>query len=442
MNFHPRISHLAIALLISFCSCQPTPKKGKPNTAMYRTDSCLSNPAHRYEVYIPALPAKECKDLPLWILIDSHGMGKSALKHFRKAIEQHPAIVVASDYVRNNFEGFDQEIQRLVDDVREKYPVGNTLFLSGFSGGARMALAYGLNHSVDGLILCGALANWQQISHLQSPIVSISGMADFNFGETAQYLVALPSAPKNLKIIITDESHEWPGQSTLTEATGLLFYHTGNNAPANKREFKRYCLVQEEKIDSLTHMQEYIKAASLARNLAITTPFNKDRKFKEDFSTLLKHRGWKTQIARLKQTLNNEQKARQAYYQALLQKDTAWWQNELRANKKEELLRDNIIDRSLYKRIRAFWGIACYSICNDAKRHREVEKLEQVLPVYKTLEPENPDVYYFSALLPYWQDDPNEAIWQLKKALQLGYQDNAVLKSTFPDEIIKQLPIN
>ena len=52
----------------------------------------------------------------------------------------------------------------------------------------RQALGYALTHKLSGLILCGALASADQINAITCPVFAISGMDDFNFMETAQYL--------------------------------------------------------------------------------------------------------------------------------------------------------------------------------------------------------------------------------------------------------------
>ena len=86
---------------------------------------------------------------------------------------QYPAVLIASNLVKNGFDGYDGAIQTLIDDVHQKYPVGEVVFITGFSGGARMALGYALVHPVNGLILCGALANADQLNAVHCP--------DFNF---------------------------------------------------------------------------------------------------------------------------------------------------------------------------------------------------------------------------------------------------------------------
>ncbi len=47
-------------------------------------------------------------------------------------------------------------------------------------------------------------------------------MDDFNFLETAQYLFQEQLIPGNLKIELTNASHNWPDSLMLTQAFGFL----------------------------------------------------------------------------------------------------------------------------------------------------------------------------------------------------------------------------
>ena len=64
---------------------------------------------------------------------------------------------------------------RLCTDVITSYSIHYTklyeLYLAGFSGGARMALAYAGRHPVQGTWVSGALADIDQLQQIHSPVV-------------------------------------------------------------------------------------------------------------------------------------------------------------------------------------------------------------------------------------------------------------------------------
>src|SRR5665647_1745028 len=236
--FLPLYSLLFCALI----SCDGVSKSNGTVKPVEKTDSCKLDSKNTYEVYIPE--RKNASDkLPLLVIIDAHGSGKFALNKFKQAANQYPSVLIASNLVKNGFEGYEGAIQTLIEDVHQKYPVGETVFITGFSGGARMALGYALAHHQNGLILCGALANPDQINALHCPVISISGMDDFNFIETAQYLFQDQSIPVNLKIELTNASHSWPDSTMLANAYGFL-YLSGQAAvlsSAEKSQLTEYC---------------------------------------------------------------------------------------------------------------------------------------------------------------------------------------------------------
>src|ERR1035437_530748 len=208
-------------LFCGLVSCSGAGKSNETVQAVEKTDSCKSDTKNTYEVYIPKRNSSGEK-LPLLVIIDSHGSGKFALDKFKQGANQYPAVLLASDLIKIGYEDSDGAIKTLIEDVRLKYPVGETIFITGFSGGARMALGYALTHQVNGLILCGALANADQINQLHCQVISISGMDDFNFMETAQYLFQEQSTPGNLKIELTNASHSWPDSLMLANTLGFL----------------------------------------------------------------------------------------------------------------------------------------------------------------------------------------------------------------------------
>ena len=425
-----------VFVFLLLAACKSPGVKLIIRTVHTQTDSCASHPGHHYEISIPVIEGQPSARLPLMILLDSHGDGRYALRHFSKALTRYPMIVAGSDLIRNDFQGFSRAIEELITDIRQKYPVTPTIWIAGFSGGARMALDYALAHPVDGLILSGALATPAQLGQLQCPVIAISGTNDFNFPETAQYLL-MSHKPGNLKIILTHASHDWPAPSVLTEGTALLAFE---NSPLkySTAQFDDFESAEKRQIDSLITGGEYLKAALTASNLTPSASYKPSGEFLQRYQQLVNSAKFHQQQTKLLQTLRTGQQAKQRYYQALLKKDTLWWKNEsgqLSRNEKDAV---DPLEKSLYQRIRGFWGIACFSISRQAVQTHNARLLEQITPVYRLLEPDNPDAYFYSAYLPYWANDSQQTVKLLKTAQRKGFTDLRRLKH-FPPSILQQL---
>lgn len=384
----------------SSVSCQSKAKTSESSSVVDQTVTCQSNAQHGYHIFIPSVEVS-CKNLPLLVVIDPHGDGKLAVSQFKDAVQKYPAVVVGSNLIKNNDAAYVQEIEELIADVKSRFPVGETLFVGGFSGGARMSIGFAANHRVDGVIACGALAQPNQIKTVHCPLVAILGIDDFNFVEAAQFVLNPSLVPPNLSIEITDASHSWPEKSLLTQVFGYLELTTSDAICGINKEpmTKTYIEEQTLRIDSLTQHKKPIQASIIAQNLAHSAEFESEGYFTSISEKLIQSEGYKLQHEELMASIRFEMKVREAYYNALLQQDSVWWKKEVDALNLKIVSEPNTYTLMAYRRIRGFLGIVCYSLCNQFIQNRDVPKLEQILAVYRMLEPNNPDMLNFSAVL-------------------------------------------
>lgn len=429
---------LFTVLFFELVSCAYSGKSKVISEAVSKTDTCKSDSQNTYEVYIPERNNANEK-LPLLIIIDAHGNGAFAIDKFKFLSRNFPAVLVASNLVKNGFVDYESAIETLVKDVQQKYPVSDFVFMTGFSGGARMSLGYAQTHQLNGLILCGALADAGQINSLNCLVCAISGTDDFNFVETAQYLFQEQTIPKNLKIELTNESHNWPDSLLLSNAVGFLFLSNQNSTLVRKSQTNDFCQLQIALIENLEKSADFLKAATIARNMSTTAPFNSDKTFASKHSDLVARPEYTSQLNRLKDCLNFEIKARQPYIEAFSTKDSSWWKNEIRVlNEKTESEPDSF-KKDMFRRIKGFLGIACYSLGNQAVKEQNAEMLEKIVSVYRTLEPENTYGLYLSAFPEFWNGNSEATISILKKAQQAGFSDVTQIKHDFPKSITSKL---
>ena len=420
-----------LALLVGmFVSCSGAGKTDKLVPAITKTETCQTDAGNSYEVFVPA--HKDSEQLPLLVIVDSHGAGRFALEKFKASAQTYHLILAASNTVKNGFANFDQTLQTLVDDVRQKYPAGKTLFLTGFSGGARMALGYAQAHPTDGLLLCGALAGADQLRALSCPVISISGMDDFNFQETAQYLFQEQSAPANLKIELTHASHSWPNADMLRNAVGFLAYSATKDENASPIAISDYCQYQQNRIDSLKQAGDYLSATLIARNMASVAAFDDQTDFAKAYASLKSSPQYVAQLNKLGTCLNAEMNLRQTYLDAFQNKDISWWKKEIEGTDQAIATEKDPFNVDMYHRIKGFWGIACYSLCKQAVAQHNADVLQKTLAIYQAVEPENADRMYFSAFLPYWKNDIQITQAVLQKAIRAGFSDMKQLQSDFP----------
>lgn len=427
------ISIITSIVISCFLSCS----QGQPIyevESIREADTCRYDSNHSYEIYLPPRLNEEEK-LPLLIIIDPHGSGAHALNMFKYAANKYSVALVASNYIENGCSDYIKAISDLQADVKNKYPVNEVTFLTGFSGGARMALDYAQRTKVYGVISCGALASENQIRSIGSTVYSISGTDDFNFVETAQYLFNETTIPSNLKIELTNASHSWPDSMVLASAVAFqLLSSKSESIPDRVRENKNdFINTQVHKIDSCIIANKHINAWLIARNMNKSSAFKQNNKFKELCSEIQTNEYFINEIQQLKSALQFEMNVRTSYTAALSEKDSEWWAGELRSIENKIANEPDKYKQDMYKRIKSFWGIACYSFCNRAVQAKNTEMLRKILSVYKMIEPNNPDAFYFSAFVPYWQGNMQETSMAIQEALRKGYSDEKKLKENFPE---------
>jgi len=393
-----------LLIIPAFCwasfACQSKGKASELTSVVDQTASCQSNPQHTYQVFIPSVESV-CNNLPLLVVIDSHGDGNLAVAQFKDAVQKYPAVVVGSNLIKNNDATYIQELEELIADVKSRYPVGETLYIGGFSGGARMSIGYAVNHRTDGVIACGALAQPDQIKAVHCPLMAILGMDDFNFVEAAQFVLNPSQMPSNLLIEITKASHSWPEKSLLTQVFGYFQLSASNTicGTDKKKVMAAYVEGQELRIDSLTLAKEPIQAAMVALNLTHSAELESEGSFSSVSEKLMQSEGYKFQQNELMASIQFEMKVREAYYNALQQKDFVWWKKEIDVLNSKIGSEPNVYTQMAYLRIKGFLGIVCYSLSNQCVRSNDVQQLEQILTVYRLVEPNNPDMLNFAAVL-------------------------------------------
>ena len=393
-NIPVKLVIVGILFFATVSACQSPGRKTGKSTAVEQTDTCLSDPGHTYEVFIPA-HRKSVHNLPLLIAIDPHGSGITAIEHLKEAASKYPAVLVASNLVQNNDPNFVKELDELIADVKSRYPVGERTYFAGFSGGARMALGYAVNHPANGVIASGAFARPDQLNAIKCPVMGIIGMDDFNFLETAQYVLNPASLPKNTHIELMRATHEWPDESMLTSVFGWFRLQNESNGKTESQRVKQYIEHQKIRVDSLTKARELLQAACIVRNMASVNTFDKNGSFRSAANELTNNNAYKQQLSKLTESLQFELKMRQVYGQALMEKDKAWWDKEISALHEKMNSEPDEMMQMAYKRLSGFIGIACYSYARQFAAQKDIPHLEQILMVYRLAEPDNPDMKHY-----------------------------------------------
>ena len=424
-------------------SCQ-VKHKGTLQSSIFKEEYCADDSSNSYALYVPE-HYSECKSMPLVVILDPHGSGNFAIKKFKKSAGNYQCILAASNLVRNNYPEFITAVEALVRDVKSRFPVVSGVYIAGFSGGARMALAYAQNHKLNGVLVSGALATDEQLKTIHTQIYAIAGLADFNFPEIAPFVLNTVKTPSNLLIEIAGEMHEWPPENVLERALGMLFLNKDNAATFcfnHKNVLKEFSQKTREYADSCIKNVNLIETALVYKNILSVSDVPQRKTFEKSYESIIKSSDFNKELSDMRKSLQFEYRAREAYYKALTEKGTEWWNREIDELNIQIGNSDDKYMEYAYERIKAFLGIVCYSLTRNSLQADDLTVSSRILQVYKMVEPNNADMFYYTALYSLKTGRINDAANQLQQSVKAGFSDFSQMKKDFPLGILEKAGIN
>jgi len=151
----------------------------------------------------------------------------------------------------------------------------------------------------------------------------------------------------------------------------------------------------------------------------------------------MKSEVYKDQLDKKEYAHNLEVRLQRGYIQALNQKDTIWWGNEIRNLDREIREEKDPYKLQALNRIKSFISMASYSYCNASLKDNDLESAARLIKIYHTIDPANPDVNYFSALYYFKTGQPVRAEEYFRKAVRSGFKDLKKASNELPPEIYK-----
>lgn len=392
-----RASILLCALLISACKIH----QGTADTVGFTDpvlDSCRLEVDHHYYISKP-VQINPGQKFPVIIIIDPHGDGLSGVQKFREALEDLPVLIAASNKIRNNDADFDVSLENVYKDLLSKYPVDPArILMAGFSGGARMALYYGLNNPVLGIIMFGAGPDNAVTGIQHSQIYGVSGTRDFNFIEQYRPLFNSIGSDSRYMNDYFKGTHAWPPERYILESVVFCLRESSASFQALSRELSDRFL---EESDSLQNEKDLFfagKALEKAWYFAGESP--QQNLISRKINTFRSNPGWLAYQENIESLLGSEVSLKQRYAQHLVDPDTTWWSMEI--SKLYTQINDSWdpAEKDYYFRLKGFLGIYLYSQINRLLREKpSVNLLERFIWIYEKVEPDSEDLELFKLAL-------------------------------------------
>jgi predicted esterase len=375
--------------------CNHTGKNGSPvRYSKPVLDSCRQELDHHYLVAEPEDVSSQQK-LPLLLVIDPHGDGRLAAEKFSEALADIPAVIAGSDKIRNNDPDFELSLSRLEDDVLAKYPADpEKVIVAGFSGGARMAFYYGMNHNVLGIIMFGAGPGRSARETGSKRLYMVSGTRDFNFME--QYIPPFSELYDDYDYMADffRGGHEWPPPENIYESVAYVLKDTPDFPERIPVRISEKMLAE---YDSLLETNDLFFAGKELEKAWIFSPDNKQKerisRMINDFQNMP---GWMNYSREFEGYLQQELRMKQAYVDKLAEPDTSWWKNEIQGLDQNILSSSDPVKEDFLYRLKGFIGIILYSRINSIIQNGlHTPELDRLMVIYELAEPGSTDLLKF-----------------------------------------------
>jgi pimeloyl-ACP methyl ester carboxylesterase len=266
-------------LLFVIASVTTARAQDLPRGSLVDAVKCATDASQTYALYLPSTYSAE-RSWSLLMGFHPGGRGRAMVETYESAAEQYGYIVVGSNNSRNGpWDVSIAALRAMSDDVARRFNIDpNRVYLTGMSGGARVALQIALDSkNVAGVIASSAgFADNQPRASVSFPIFATAGTDDFNYIEMRQVDRKLTS-PHYLALFAG--GHTLPPKPVAVEAIEWLELQ----AIKSKRRARDETLVERlfEK-----RMAKVDAAASPLDALQLLTPIVADFTGLRDVSTV------------------------------------------------------------------------------------------------------------------------------------------------------------
>ena len=184
-----------------------------------------ADPTNSYALYLPSAYSAS-KQWPLLLAFDPFARGAVAVKLFHEAAEKYGFIVIGSNNSRN-FGDPSNAIRLLAADVKARYSVdARRIYLTGLSGGARVAssMALACKTCIAGVIAnsAGMPASGGSPNPDGPDWFLLAGTTDFNYPEMVRLKETLDNTHIVSRFVVFEGPHNWMPKDFAEQALAWL----------------------------------------------------------------------------------------------------------------------------------------------------------------------------------------------------------------------------
>jgi hypothetical protein len=353
-----------------------------------------------YAVYLPKQYVTEVPSAIIFIF-DPDARGKIGIEPFVLAAEAYNYILVCSNNSKNGPTDVNIQIaNRLFDSVTSEYNIDpSQLYISGFSGGARLAGTIAISSGAfQGVIACGASFNGLDKFALQGNNFSYVGMVgdkDMNYQEMIQNKDWLDKVKIKNTLFISHLDHTWPAQKEMLRAFDWLEIqaYRRNIKKSNETIIKRIYDENLKIADSLKGNDEMISAITEYERCNAIYADKENAEVKSIITAIKKTKEYKSQIRTRDEIVVLENEVTNSILDQLdkelkvakSEDGFKFWKTELKRLKDRKIKSNDVSIKNMVVRLQFMIDGLVYETAEESKINFQNDKLEYCKKLEKVL---------------------------------------------------------
>ncbi|MBO9700340.1 MAG: hypothetical protein J7604_09040 [Sporocytophaga sp.] len=399
----------------------------------------------RYSLYVPK-SYSESNVYPIVYLFDPQGDGNLPVEKYKQLADRFE-MILAGSYNSENGLAWDKiqpKIMVMMEDCKSKLSIDkNRIYTSGFSGGSRVASGMAISgEEIKGVIGCGGGFPGKS-NNIGYPFdyYGIVGEEDFNLGEMRQLDMSMNNSGMSHFIYEVKGGHQWPEAQDMQIAFLWLKMNAmrKNAIPKNQSLIDSLSNVGMSEINLKKKQNENYEALLACKKwISILKDLTSVDAFKSEGNALFQSEPVKATLAKITIVEEKEIELTRKFWTAFEKEDIQWWKSNY--SSLVSMAQNNTLpreERSMYKRLKGFLGLAAFSFSNSAIQQTDYEKALKFLQIYELIEPKNSEHAYLHTKVYAAKGNWNLAHKSLKKAVSLGFID---IHRVEEDKIFKNAP--
>jgi len=183
----------------------------------------LGDASQSYALYLPSHYTPN-HTWPVLYCLDPGAHGRAPVERFSQAAEKAGIIVVGSNNSQNGPIGPVKEaLKWMLADTHERLAIDDSrTYAAGFSGGARLALAWASNGAIAGVIACSAGFGGHVPKDIPFRLYASTGFDDFNYDEIYKTSLELAQRGVAHRFVEFNGTHQWLPENLTSEALEFI----------------------------------------------------------------------------------------------------------------------------------------------------------------------------------------------------------------------------